>query len=147
MTLKRVFTGLVGRWMVWMRSYSSAPRGAADQDLPGDRLGLLGRAAFTGGLRTALLGVLCHFTFATSIVAVYVAASRELEDPRRQPIAAGMAYGVLAWPAMNYVGHSGPSAVTPGGPQARLRWAVNGLLIHMFGLVFPQGWRQDGRTG
>ena len=109
--------------------------------------GLLGRAAFTGGLPTALLGVLCHFIVATSIVAVYVAASRKLEILRRQPIAAGMAYGVLAWLVMNYVVIP-LSAVTPGGPKP-LAVVVNGLLIHMFGVGIPAGMaarRADGLT-
>jgi hypothetical protein len=54
-----------------------------------------------GRLRTALLGVLCHLAVATLIVAVYVVASRKIEILRRQPIAAGMAYGVVAWLVMN----------------------------------------------
>ena len=84
--------------------------------------GLLGRAAFTGGLSTALLGVLLHFTIATIIAGVYVAASRKLDVLRRQPIAAGMAYGVVAWLVMNYVviatvGRGG----TPGAEDTRGR--------------------------
>ena len=34
--------------------------------------GLLGRAAFSGGIRTALLGALLHYFIAFSIVAVFV---------------------------------------------------------------------------
>jgi hypothetical protein len=97
--------------------------------------GLLGRAAFTGGLRTALLGVLCHFIVATSIVAVYFALSRKVDVMRRQPIASGMAYGVIAYLVMNYVVIP-LSAVAPGGPKP-LAVVANGLLIHMFGVGIP----------
>jgi len=110
--------------------------------------GLLGRAAFTGGLRTAFLGVLCHFFIATGIVAVYFAASRKIEVMRRQPVASGIAYGVIAYVVMNYVVIP-LSAVTPGGPKP-LPVVVNGLLIHMFGVGIPAALaarRADGQTG
>jgi len=97
--------------------------------------GLLGRAAFTGGIRTALLGVLCHFFIATGIVAVYYAASRKVDVMRRQPIASGMAFGVIAYLVMNYVVIP-LSAVAPGGPKP-LAVVANGLLIHMFGVGIP----------
>lgn len=110
--------------------------------------GLLGRAAFAGGLPTALLGVLLHFTIATSIVAVYFAASRKITILTRQPIASGMAYGVIAYLVMNHVVIP-LSAVAPGGPKP-VAVVVNGLLIHMFGVGIPAALasrRADGRTG
>ena len=110
--------------------------------------GLLGRSAFTGGLGAALLGVLLHFSIATIIVGIYVAASRKLEVLTRQPIAGGMAYGVVAWLVMNYVVIP-LSAVAPGGPMP-VAVVVNGLLIHMFGVGLPAALiarRADGGAG
>ena len=40
--------------------------------------GLLGRASFQGGLRTAALGIAIHFFIALTAAAVYVTASRFL---------------------------------------------------------------------
>jgi hypothetical protein len=96
--------------------------------------GLLGRAAFSGGPATVLLGILLHFTVATGIVAVCVLVSRRLTVIARQPIAAGMAYGVIAWLVMNYVVIP-LSLVTPGPRPPAV--VANGLLIHMFGVGLP----------
>jgi len=67
---------------------------------------------------------------------------------RRQPVASGIAYGVVAYVVMNYVVIP-LSAVTPGGPKP-LPVVVNGLLIHMFGVGIPAALaarRADGLTG
>ncbi|HEX8070111.1 MAG TPA: hypothetical protein VF546_09185 [Pyrinomonadaceae bacterium] len=65
--------------------------------------GLLGRAAFEGGVRTFLLGVLLHFVVATCIAAVYYAASLKWPVLLRRAVACGLIYGLLAYLAMNYV--------------------------------------------
>jgi len=109
--------------------------------------GLLGKASFSGGVPTALLGVLCHFTVATSIVTVYVLASRKLKLLTQHAVSCGMAYGIVAYLGMNYVVIP-LSAVPPGGPKP-LAVVVNGLLIHMFGVGLPAALvarRTDGRT-
>ena len=113
--------------------------------------GLIGReAALAGGIATVLLGILCHFTVATCIVAGYVLASRKIGVLTRQPIAAGMAYGVVAWVVMNYVVIP-LSALPPATGPRPLAVTVNGLLIHMFGVGIPAamaatraGGRPDG---
>src|SRR4029453_7978290 len=65
--------------------------------------GLLGRATFQGGLRSALLGVAIHFFIAFSIAATYYAASRRLSILTQRPIICGAAYGVLVYFFMNRV--------------------------------------------
>src|SRR6185503_11837029 len=47
--------------------------------------GLLGRAAFSGGAATALLGTGLHFLIATGAAAVYYVASRRLALLRDRP--------------------------------------------------------------
>src|SRR5919112_6223459 len=65
--------------------------------------GLLGRAAFEGGTRTFLLGVLLHFVVATCIAAVYYALSLKLPVLIRRPVVCGLVYGLVAYLVMNYV--------------------------------------------
>jgi hypothetical protein len=98
--------------------------------------GLLGRAAFTGGMRTALLGVALHFFIATSIVAVYYAASARAGLLTRHPVACGIGYGVLVYGVMNLVVL--PLSAAAHGPPT-LPVLLNGLLIHAFGVGVPSG--------
>ncbi|HET8647044.1 MAG TPA: hypothetical protein VFO85_16225, partial [Vicinamibacteria bacterium] len=51
--------------------------------------GLLGRAAFTGGVPTAALGLALHFFIATTAAAVYVLAARRL-PLARWPLVGGV---------------------------------------------------------
>lgn len=96
--------------------------------------GVLGRASFTGGLKTALLGVAVHFLIATAIVAVYDGVSRTIDLLTRQPIACGIAYGVLVYTFMNLVVL--PLSAASHGPPT-LPVLVNGLLIHALGVGVP----------
>jgi hypothetical protein len=65
--------------------------------------GLLGAAAYKGGLRTAALGLVLHFFIATTAAAVYYAASRRLEVLLRRPMISGLVYGVVVYVVMNLV--------------------------------------------
>jgi hypothetical protein len=64
--------------------------------------GLLGRAAFTQGLRSALLGLAAHFFIAFSAAAVYLLASRRL-PLSRHPLLYGTLYGLALYCVMNYL--------------------------------------------
>jgi hypothetical protein len=65
--------------------------------------GLLGKAAFEGGVATASLGLVLHFSIAFGACAIYYAASRELSWLRRRPLMAGPLYGVLVYLCMYLV--------------------------------------------
>ncbi len=66
--------------------------------------GLLGRtAAYEGGTKTFLLGILLHFVVASFIAAVYYLASRILPLLIRHAVISGLIYGPIAYLAMNYV--------------------------------------------
>ena len=65
--------------------------------------GLLGRAAYDGGLPVAALGVLLHFVIGTGAAAVYVLASLRLPALVRRPWRWGPAFGVAVYLFMNYV--------------------------------------------
>jgi hypothetical protein len=64
--------------------------------------GLLGRAAFRGGLRSAALGCALHFTIATAAAAFYVLASRRAPVLVSRPAPCGLAYGVAVYFSMKY---------------------------------------------
>jgi hypothetical protein len=66
--------------------------------------GLLGKeAAFAGGVKTFLLGLLLHFIVATCIAAVYYAASLFLPVLIQHAVVCGLIYGLIAYLVMNYV--------------------------------------------
>jgi hypothetical protein len=89
--------------------------------------GVLGRAAYTGGLPAALLGLVLHFVVAAGIVSTYVAVSRWIPALWRQPLLFGPLYGIAAYFVMNLV-------VVPLSAIGVARFStlgvVNGLLIH-----------------
>lgn len=65
--------------------------------------GLYGIASFTGGAKTAALGVVLHFIIATTWGAVYYLASRQLRFLIDHPIIAGVIYGILVYLFMNFI--------------------------------------------
>jgi uncharacterized membrane protein YagU involved in acid resistance len=65
--------------------------------------GLLGVAAFQGGVGTAALGALLHFFIAIVAAAVYYGASRKLGILARRPAISGLLYGVMVYVFMNHV--------------------------------------------
>jgi hypothetical protein len=96
--------------------------------------GLLGRAAFSGGVRTAMLGAALHFFIAFMIVATFFLASRRIPILRRSPVWSGLIYGIAVYLVMNLV-------VLPLSAAGRgsFSWPVvaNGLIIHMLGVGLP----------
>ena len=97
--------------------------------------GWLGRATYSGGHRTAALGVVTHYGIAFGIVVTYFVVSRRVRLLTRHPIPCGLAYGLLAWLFMNRV-------VIPLSAIGTATWPVlpvlaNGLLIHAFGVGLP----------
>ena len=96
--------------------------------------GLLGRASLSGGMPTALLGVLLHFFIAFLIVTTCVVASRWIPLLRTRPIVSGMFYGIGAYLVMNLIVLPLSAAGRPGFVPVVV---LNGLLIHMFGVGVP----------
>lgn len=104
-----------------------------DRLFQGIAFALLGRASYSGGWRTVVLGVLLHFIVALGIVAIYVVASRLVPGLARRPLLLGPLYGIAAFFVMNLV-------VIPLSAIGTviIRWpgAINGLVIHAL-LVGP----------
>ena len=96
--------------------------------------GLLGRASFQGGLKTAALGLLLHYFIAFGIVVTYFLVSRRVRMLTRHPVVCGLLYGVAAYGVMNFIVLPLSKAGPPSLPSPVL---VNGLLIHVFGVGLP----------
>lgn len=75
----------------------------AQQILQSVASGWLGRAAYQGGWRTALLGLATHFFIATVVVTVYALASTRWRALMRQPWLWGPVYGLAVYAIMYHV--------------------------------------------
>jgi hypothetical protein len=112
--------------------------------LQGIASGLLGPKAFSGGLATALLGLLCHFFIAFGAAAVFLMASRALGFLIEHAVASGVLYGVAVYFFMNRI-------VVPLSAAAKrpfsLQMMIIGVVIHIFcvGLPIALGVRRFSR--
>jgi hypothetical protein len=65
--------------------------------------GVLGPAAFKGGLATAGLGTLLHFFIAFVVAAIYILASRAIPVLKSQAVVLGLIYGAAVYLVMTYL--------------------------------------------
>lgn len=65
--------------------------------------GAIGRAAFSGGLATAALGVAIHFALAALFATAYWAASLRIEALRTHALPFGVLYGAGIWIVMDLI--------------------------------------------
>jgi len=96
--------------------------------------GVLGKSAYAGGGRSALLGLAVHFLIAFTAATVFVLASERLPALRRNAVAWGLAFGVAVFVVMSFV-------VTPlsriGASVPPLPLLVNGVLGHALLVGLP----------
>ena len=71
--------------------------------LQGIASGLLGRSSFSGGWKTAALGLVCHFAIAFGVAAVYYAVSRKMRVLVQRPVICGLLYGIPVYLFTNFV--------------------------------------------
>src|SRR5215467_8118529 len=64
--------------------------------------GLLGRTSFSGGLKTAALGLFLHYFIATTMSVVYYLVSLRWAALHQRPWFFGPAYGLALYGVMNY---------------------------------------------
>ncbi len=105
--------------------------------LQGVASGLLGRAAYSGGIPTAALGLLLHFFIATTVAAVYYAASRKWRRLAQQPALFGPLYGVAVYLFMYRVVL--PLSAFPGRPLP-LGMALLMVAVHITCVGIPIAW-------
>jgi hypothetical protein len=102
--------------------------------------GLLGKASFDGGARTAALGLALHFLIALTMSVTYFGVARRWSLLWRRPWLCGAAYGVLLYIVMNYVvvplSAAGPGSKDP--LWVTLSIAVHALLVGVPCAVFAR---------
>ena len=96
--------------------------------------GILGRASFSDGLASAILGVVLHYFIATSIVAFCWLLAGRLRFLAQHPFAGGAVYGLGVYAFMNLV-------VIPlsrsSRPRFLLSWIASSIVVHMFFIGIP----------
>ena len=119
--------------IVFWRLYSGT---SATLILQSVAAGVQGKAAFAGGATSAAFGLAVHFLIMFGMATVYWLACRRWPWMTARPIAAGVAYGLLTWIAMNYV--IVPMSRAASSPRFILSWFIDGLLAHVLlvGLLF-----------
>lgn len=65
--------------------------------------GLLGQAAFTGGISAAVLGLASHFAMSFLWAGLFVSAARKYPALIRQPVWSGLLFGVVVFLVMRLV--------------------------------------------
>jgi hypothetical protein len=117
--------------LIWFSGVKGVPWMKVPQSVAG---GLIGKAAFDGGLGTVFLGLCLHWLISFIWAAIFVVAARRfLPALLRKPIAVGLVYGAFIYIFMNWV-------VLPlGAMHTKPHFApwdtwLTGLAVHMFGI-------------
>jgi hypothetical protein len=111
-------------WLFW-RLRSGVPAMRIFQSVAA---GLLGRASFEGGARTAALGLALHFFIAVSMAFAYYLVARHWPLLWRRPVLCGAAYGLLLYGIMNYL--VVPLSAAARGSKDAL-WIGLSIAVHM----------------
>ncbi|RBQ05283.1 DUF1440 domain-containing protein [Pedobacter miscanthi] len=64
---------------------------------------ILGKDAFSGGIKTALIGLALHYFIAFSFTLFYTFAATKITLLKRHFILPGIIYGLLVWAVMNLI--------------------------------------------
>jgi uncharacterized membrane protein YagU involved in acid resistance len=94
--------------------------------------GLIGAAAFTGGAKTAILGLALHFLIATVATVVFYLASRKWLILIERPVNFGLLYGIVVYLFMNFV-------VLPLSSVAPRPMTLTGFTIGILTIMFCIG--------
>jgi hypothetical protein len=97
--------------------------------------GLLGPAAYRGGIGTAALGLFLHYFIAMSMSGIYYLVARRWAVLQEHPLRYGAAYGLLLYAAMNYV--VVPLSAARGGGSGGVLWVTLSIAVHVFLIGIP----------
>ena len=102
--------------------------------LQGIASGILGPSAYSGGSKTAVLGLALHFLIALGAAAVFYGASRKLKFLTRHAVISGFLFGIAVYFFMQY-------AVLPLSAFHKGSFSLSsiliGIVIHMFCVGLP----------
>src|SRR5207253_8885841 len=97
--------------------------------------GVLVKASFDGGVRTAVLGLALHFAIAYGWATVFYLAARRQPGLLDWPAGTGLVYGAFVFAFMNLVVL--PLSNTPRRTAFSLVVLGTGLMVHMVGVGLP----------
>ncbi len=97
--------------------------------------GLLGRAAYSGGAATVLLGIALHLLISIVAALLYVIASDRWAGLRRHPWLAGIAYGTVVFLVMRYI--VVPLSAVAYKQSTDWRMFATSLAVHIVGFGVP----------
>jgi hypothetical protein len=97
--------------------------------------GLLGNAAFDGGLSTAILGVFLHFFIAFTWASIFYMLSRLIPFLTQHAVVSGLLYGALIYAVMYLIVL--PNSAYPIKINFALSRVVINLVAHMFLIGLP----------
>ena len=96
--------------------------------------GVQGKAAFDGGVDSAMLGAICHYFIATMMVLAYYLASGWLRPLIEHPLRYGAAYGLVLYGVMTYI--VVPLSNAPQPTKVYLPWMLASIIMHaVFGVI------------
>lgn len=97
--------------------------------------GLLGSASYTGGLLTASLGLVLHFSIAIAAASIFYVASRRFGWLLQHAVISGIVFGLCVYVVMNFI--VVPLSAFPHRPAFSPLVLVAGLLVHIFLVGIP----------
>ncbi len=99
--------------------------------------GVLGNAAFEGGIATALLGVFLHFFISFATAGVFILSASRIPLLRRNAIAGSLLYGFGVFVVMYFIVL--PLSAAPPLPAPTLPWILEANLEHILLIGLPLG--------
>jgi len=99
--------------------------------------GILGNAAFEGGIATALLGVLIHLFISFVIAGVFILSADRIPLLRRYAIAGALLYGFGAFIVMNLIVL--PLSAAPPLPAPTMLQVIEMVIEHILAIGLPLG--------
>ena len=105
--------------------------------------GIMGKAAYRGGIETALLGLLLHFGIAMVMAMTLYLLAQRCELIRRHIVMSGTLFGLCCYAVMNYLVVPLSAAAVARPPLAI---AVTDILAHILLVGIPMAWLVTSRT-
>ena len=99
--------------------------------------GVMGDAAFTGGLATALLGVIIEFVMTIIIAGVFILSADRIPLLRRHAIPGALVYGFGVFIVMNFIVL--PLSAAPPLPAPTMPQLIVMIVDHLLVIGLPLG--------
>ena len=99
--------------------------------------GVLGDAAFEGGMATALLGLFIHLIISFVIAGVFILGADRIPLLRRYAIAGSLLYGFGVFVVINMI--VTPLSAAPQLPAPTMPWLIEAILEHTLLVGLPLG--------